>query len=428
MSIQTPAPDQILITGAKVYDPVTGKSRSGDMGVRNGVLCKAQEIDPAAAEVIDGKGCVVTHGFIDIHAHFREPGGEDKETLATGARAALAGGFVKVCVMPNTDPPIDSPEKVRFIIEKAGDLPIELAVIAAVTWGQGGTELAELLEMHAAGAVAFSDDGVPIENGQVLKLALQYAAPIGVPIINHAEDLHLRGDGVMNEGALSTRLGLPGNPVQAEAAMVHRDLLIAEDVHGRLHVPHISTGLAVEQVRQFKAKGLPITAEAAPHHIGLTEAAIRSYDTNAKVAPPLRGDADRQAVLAGLLDGTIDCIATDHAPHTIEAKEMDILHAPCGMIGLESAYGVSNRALMEAGANFERVIDLLTTGPAAVMGFELNALKVGNPTQLVVVDPNQEWTFAREDIYSRSRNSPFIGQQLKGKVVATITPQGYFRQ
>ncbi|MFC1482144.1 dihydroorotase [Candidatus Neomarinimicrobiota bacterium] len=428
MSIRIPAPEQILITGAKVYDPVSGKSWSGDVGVRKGILCDAQEIDQAAAEVIDGKGCVVTHGFIDIHAHFREPGGEDKETLATGARAALAGGFVKVCIMPNTEPPIDSPEKIRFIMEKAGDLPIDLAVIAAVTWGQKGTELAELLEMHAAGAIAFSDDGVPIENGQILKLALRYTAPIGVPIINHAEDVHLRGDGVMNEGALSTRLGLPGNPTQAEAAMVHRDLLIAEDVQGRLHVPHISTRLAVEQVRQFKAKGLSITAEAAPHHIGLTEDAISNYDTNAKVAPPLRSDADRQAVLAGLLDGTIDCIATDHAPHTIESKEMDILHAPCGMIGLESAYGVSNRALMDAGAKFEQVIDLLTTGPAAVMGFELKELKIGTPAQLVLVDPKQEWTFSRADVYSRSRNTPFIGQQLKGKVKATITPQGYFRQ
>ncbi len=428
MGLQTPAPDQILITGAKIYDPVTGKTRSGDIAVTNGVLCDPQEIDQSTAEVIDGKGCVVTHGFIDIHAHFREPGGEDKETLATGARAAMAGGFVKVCVMPNTEPPTDSPEKVRFVIEKSADLPIEIAVIGAVTWGQQGTELAELLEMHAAGAVAFSDDGMPIENGQVLKLALQYIAAIGVPIINHAEDVSLRGDGVMNEGALSTRLGLPGNPSQAEAAMVYRDLLIAEDVQGRLHIPHLSTGLAVEQVRQFKARGLMVSAEASPHHIGLTDQALREYDTNAKVAPPLRSDADRQAELAGLLDGTIDCIATDHAPHTIEAKELDILHAPSGMIGLESAYGVSNRALQQAGAKFERVIDLLTTGPAAVMGWTINELKIGNPAQLVVLNPGLEWTFAREDIYSRSRNTPFIGQQLLGQVVATITPKGIFRR
>lgn len=427
MGILTPAPGQILITGAKVYDPVAGKSWSGDIAVSKGVLCDPQEIDQASAEVIDGKGCVVTHGFIDIHAHFREPGGEDKETLVTGARAALAGGFVKVCVMPNTEPPTDSPEKVSFVLDKAADLPIEIAVIGAVTWGQKGTELAEMLEMHAAGAVAFSDDGLPIVNGQVLKLALQYVAQTGVPIINHAEDVHLRGAGVMNEGALSTRLGLPGNPVQAEAAMVHRDLLIAESVQGKLHIPHVSTAHAVEQVRQFKAQGLAVTAEATPHHMGLTDEALRNYDTNAKVAPPLRSDADRKAVLTGLIDGTIDCIATDHAPHTIEAKEMDIIHAPSGMIGLESAFGVANRALIEAGAKFERTIDLLTTGPAAVMGFELYELKFGNPAQLVLVDPKQKWTFSRDDIYSRSRNTPFIGRQLQGRVVATITPRGYFR-
>ena len=428
MGRQATLPKELLITGGKIYDPATGKSRQEDLGVRNGRLVNPASLRPEKAQVLDATGCVVTHGFIDIHVHFREPGREDKETLVTGSQAALAGGFTRVCVMPNTDPPIDSPEGVRATLERAEGLPVLIQVIGAVTKGQRGEELAELREMRAAGAVAFSDDGQPIRDGQLLRRALQYTRDLGVPVINHAEDLHLRADGVMNESALSTRLGLPGNPVEAEGAMVYRDLLLAQDTRGRVHIPHISTALGVAQVRAFKGLGLAVTAEATPHHLGLTEELMRGFNTQAKVAPPLRTEENRQAVVAGLLDGTIDCIATDHAPHTVEEKEQDMLRAPFGMIGLESAFGLVHTTLRAAGMDIEGIINLLTAGPAAVMGFDLTPLKPGSPAELVVLRPDEEWTFTRDDIYSRSRNSPMLGMTFTGRVVATLTPNGWFIQ
>ncbi|MCH7859310.1 MAG: dihydroorotase [Candidatus Marinimicrobia bacterium] len=428
MGQQAALPKELLITGGKIYDPATGKSRREDLGVKDGRLVDPASLRPEKAQVLDATGCVVTHGFIDIHAHFREPGREDKETLVTGSQAALAGGFTRVCVMPNTDPPIDSPEGVRATLERAEGLPVRVQVIGAITKGQRGEELAELREMRAAGAVAFSDDGQPIRDGQLLKRALQYTKDLGVPVINHAEDVHLRADGVMNESALSTRLGLPGNPVEAEGAMIYRDLLLAQDTGGRVHIPHISTALGVAQVRAFKGLGLAVTAEATPHHLGLTEELMRGFNTQAKVAPPLRTEENRQAVVAGLLDGTIDCIATDHAPHTVEEKEQDMLRAPFGMIGLESAFGLVHTTLRAAGMDIEGIINLLTAGPAAVMGFDLTPLKPGSPAELVVLRPDEEWTFTREDIYSRSRNSPMLGMTFTGRVVATLTPNGWFIQ
>ena len=419
-------PGQILITGGRAYDPGTGKSRRIDVAVKNGRLVEPEALSKRKTTIIDAAGCLITHGFIDLHAHFREPGREDKETLATGSRAAFAGGFTRVCVMPNTEPPIDSPEAVRAVLEKSAGLPVEIMVIGAITAGQQGTELAELRAMRAAGAVAFSDDGLPIRNGQVLRQALYYAKDLGVPLINHAEDPDIRGDGVMNEGALSTRLGLPGNPALAEAAMVYRDLLLAADTGGRLHVPHLSTAEAVAQVRAFKAAGADVTAEATPHHLALTEELLVGYDPLAKVAPPLRSESDRRAVVAGLQDGTIDCIATDHAPHTVEEKEQDMLQAPFGMIGLESAFALAHTALTEAGLTTEKVLDLLTIGPAGVLDLELQPLKPGAAAELVVVDPAAEWTFGPEHIRSRSRNTPALGRRLKGRVRATLSPHGLY--
>ncbi len=426
MSAITTLPREVLIKGGTLYDPATRKSRKADVAIRNGLLVEADKVKADKAAVIDAQGCLITHGFIDIHAHFREPGREDKETLATGSQAALAGGFSRVCVMPNTDPPIDNPESIRFIIERSEELPVAIYPIGAVTKGQRGDDLAELLEMHAAGAVAFSDDGMPIQNGQMLRRALFYTREAGVPIINHAEDKHLRAGGIMNESALSTRLGLPGNPALAEAAMVYRDLLLAEDTGARLHIPHVSTALAVDLVRRFKERGIAVTAEATPHHLGLTEAAIRNFDTNAKVAPPLRSEQDRQAVVEGLKDGTLDCVATDHAPHTIEEKEQDICQAPFGMIGLESAFGMAHTILSRAGLSTEQVIDLLTTGPARVMGLELTPPDSGQPAELVVIDPAEEWTFTRADIHSRSRNTPMLGMTFTGRVRATISRNHWF--
>ncbi|MCH7575677.1 MAG: dihydroorotase [Candidatus Marinimicrobia bacterium] len=419
-----PLPEVVLIRGGTLYDPSTGHSRQRDVLIVDGMLAADGESVPSGAHVIEAAGCVVTHGFIDLHAHFREPGGEDKETLATGAEAAMAGGFTRVCVMANTDPPVDSPEAIAAIREKSAQLPVIIYPIGAITAKMAGLELAELRGMRSAGAVAFSDDGKPVTDGQVLRNALLYAADLGLPIINHAEDAALRGAGVMNEGALSTRLGLPGNPGMAEESMVYRDLLLAQNTGGRLHVPHVSTAGAVDQIRAFKAAGVAITAEATPHHIALTEELLRGFDTAAKVAPPLRTDRDREAVLAGLLDGVIDCIATDHAPHTVEDKELDMVNAPFGMIALESAFGLAHQALAGAGATVEQVIDMLTARPAKVMGLELTPLKPGAAAELVVVDPHEEWTFGIGDIHSKSRNTPVPGMRLRGRVRATITSKG----
>jgi dihydroorotase len=419
-------PEDVLIRGGQLYDPATRKSKKADLGIRNGKIVELQEIDTSKAKVIDAQGCIISHGFIDIHVHFREPGREDKETLATGSRAALAGGFTRVCVMPNTDPPIDNPEGILFIFERAQELPVQIYPIGAITRGQRGEELAEILEMRSVGAVAFSDDGNPIQDGQVLRRALDYSHDLGVPVINHAEDIHLRADGIMNEGALSTRMGLPGNPALAEAVMIYRDLLLAEDTDGYMHIPHVSTALGVELIRQFKARGVRITAEATPHHLGLTEEAIRQFNTHAKVAPPLRTEQDRQAVVNGLKDGTIHCIATDHAPHTVEEKEKDIVNAPSGMIGLESAFGLTHTVLHEAGMTTEEVIDLFTTRPAEIMSMSLSSFEPGQLAELVIVQPDEEWTFHREDIFSRSRNTPMVGMDFKGRIKSTINRNTWF--
>jgi dihydroorotase len=370
---------------------------------------------------VDCTGKIISPGFIDIHAHFREPGREDKETLETGAKAALYGGFTRVCVMPNTNPPLDSPESINFIIEKSINLPVKIFPIGSITQGQRGDQLTEIGEMVSAGAVAISDDGLPVQNGQVLRYAYEYAKKFGIPVINHAEDIYLRNNGVMNEGSLSTRLGLPGNPDISESVMVHRDLEIADFCDGRIHVPHVSTRRSVDLIRKYKSMGLNVTAEVTPHHLGLTEEKLLNYNTHAKVAPPLRSALDREALIKGLIDGTIDCIATDHAPHTIEDKEMDFIHAPCGMIGLESAFGLCHTIMTHAGSNSEEIIQWFTNRPASVMGWDLEAYPIGGIAEIVIIDSKKKWIFNESDIMSRSKNSPIVGMEFTGKVEAVIS-------
>ena len=417
----------ILLKGGLIYDPYNNKKIKGSILIKNGIINKAGEINPTnKMKRVNCKGKIIAPGFIDIHAHFREPGREDKETLATGSLAAFSGGFTRVCVMPNTDPPLDSPESIRFIIEKTVDLPIKIFPIGAITVNQEGAEMTEIGEMVAAGAVAISDDGLPVQNGQVLRYALEYAQKYSVPVINHAEDIHLRNAGVMNESSLSTRLGLPGNPDISESVMVHRDLEIADYCAGRIHVPHVSSRRSVDLIRRYKKMGVNVTAEVTPHHIGLTEENVLDYKTYSKVAPPLRKHSDRQALINGLKDGTIDCIATDHAPHTIEEKEMDFIHAPCGMIGLESAFGLSHTILTQAGVPSEQVIQWFTKGHASVMGWESTSFAVDKPAEIAIIDPNKKWEFRESDIQSRSINSPMLGMEFTGKVVGVISSKYSF--
>ena len=411
-----------ILENGSIYDPCNNKKIKGAILLQNGIIKDVGKFTPPKnVKRINCQGKIIAPGLIYIHAHFREPGREDKETLATGALAAFSGGFTRVCVMPNTNPPLDSPESIRFILEKAEDLPIHIFPIGAITKRQEGLEITEIGEMVQAGAVAISDDGLPVQNGQVMRYAVEYAQKFKIPVINHAEDTYLRNGGVMNESALSTQFGLPGNPDISESVMVHRDLEIAEFTNGRIHIPHVSTARSVHLIRQYKKKGLNISAEVTPHHLGLSENTLSQFDTNAKVAPPLRTDKDRKALIDGLMDGTIDCIATDHTPHTIEEKEMDFIHAPCGMIGLESAFGLAHTVLVEAGAKTEQVIQWMTDGAARVMGWKLNPFGIGCPAEISIIDPQEKWQFTESHILSRSKNSPMVGMAFKGRVVSTIS-------
>jgi len=412
----------IILENGTIYDPYKNKKKAGSILIVDGVVKEVGKVTSSDnAWKIDCTGKLIVPGLIDIHAHFREPGREDKETLATGARAAFSGGFTRVCVMPNTNPPLDSPEAIRFIIEKSAGLPVQILPIGSITIGQNGEELAEVGEMVKAGAVAISDDGFPVQNGQVLRNALEYAQKYGVPVINHAEDIHLRNDGVMNESSLSTRLGLPGNPDISESVMVHRDLEIADYTGGKIHIPHVSTKRSVDLIRKYKKMGVNVTAEVTPHHIGLTENKLIEYDTHTKVAPPLRSELDRKALIKGLIEGSINCIATDHAPHTIEEKEMDFIHSPCGMIGLESAFGLSHTVLTKAGASTEKIVQWFTKGPADIMGWNIIPFQIGEPAEIAIIDSKIRWTFKESHIQSKSKNSPMIGMKFMGKVDGTIS-------
>ncbi len=411
-----------IFKNGTIYDPYNQKKFKGDLLVSNGKIKQIGKVDyPKDAKIINCEGLIVTHGFCDIHVHFREPGREDKETLVTGAKAALAGGFTRVCVMPNTDPPLDDPESIRFIVEKAAETPVHIHPIGAISKGQKGSEITEMGAMKDEGAIAFSDDGIPVQNAYVMRLALEYGKMIGVPIINHAEDIPLRNEGVMNESEVSTRLGLVGNPDMAEAIMIQRDLDIAETVSSKLHVPHVSTKKAVNLIEKMKAQYSYITAEVTPHHLYFNDSALTTYDTNLKVAPPIRSEKDRKSLISALKNGIIDCIVTDHAPHTIEEKEAPFELAPFGMIGLESCFGAVNKILVKNnGFKIEKLIDLLTINPRQIMGFDSNLFNIGCEAEITVIDPQEEWTFSKNDIYSRSINSPFLSEKLKGKVKFTI--------
>ena len=406
-----------------ILDPFNKETYKADLWIKDGYIEDIGKFDvPKSAEIIDCKDKIITHGFCDLHVHFREPGREDKETLDTGSISAMAGGFTRVCVMPNTNPPLDSPESINFIQKKAEKCPIHIHPIGSITKAQDGKYITEMALMFQEGAIAFSDDGIPLQDGSMMRIALEYATLINAPVINHAEDECLRADGVMHEGVISTHLGLPGNPDLAESAMVHRDLELAEFTGAKLHVPHVSSAKAVQHIRSMKKKNKNVTAEVTPHHLFFNDKALKSYDTNLKVAPPIRTEFDRKALIEAVKDGTIDCIATDHAPHTIEDKETTFDLASFGMIGLESAFGAANMVLVEeSGMKLIDFISLLTVKPRKIMDFNLDLFKKGVPAEIVIIDHNHEWIFDKIHIQSKSENSPFIGEKLKGRVELTLS-------
>ena len=413
---------EVLLKGGQILDPLTKTNVKGDILIKDGKIKAIGKVKSSkSAQIIDCKDLIITHGFCDVHAHFREPGREDKETLETGSMAALAGGFTRVCVMPNTNPPIDSPEVIRYIVDRSEECPIYIHPIGAITKGQEGSELTEMGAMLAEGAVAFSDDGLPVTDSSMMRNALDYATMFDIPLINHAEDLCLKKDGVMHEGIISTKLGLPSSPDLTESNMVHRDLSLTLLTGGRLHIPHVSSAKSLEHIRLSKKSNEKVTAEVTPHHLFFTDNDLQGFDTNLKVAPPIRTISDKKALIKAVKDGTLDCIATDHAPHTIEEKEGTFDLAPFGMIGLESCFGAVNRVLVkENKLSLLSLIEMLTTRPRGIMGFNNNLFNIGTNAELTIIDPKEEWIFSKKDIHSKSSNSPFIGHNMYGRIKFTI--------
>lgn len=419
----------------KKVRPVDSKkiSPSGvDIRVRNGKIVEiAPDIKSADGEkVFDGNGLFVSGGWMDMHVHLREPGYEHKETIETGCQAAVAGGFTAVACMPNTDPPIHTRDVVEFIVNKAASLPVHVYPIGTVSKEREGEQISEMADMKEGGAVAFSDDGDPVFNSQLMRLALEYSSMLGVPVINHEEDLDLSRPGYMNEGKVSTRLGLQGTPGIAEEVMIARDILLAELTGGHIHVAHISTERGVDLVRQAKARGIHVTTEVCTHHIDLTDEEIekRHYDTNCKMHPPLRTEKDRLAMIEGLRDGTIDAICTDHAPHAVEEKDVEFIYAPNGIIGLETAFGVAvKRLLATKTLKLNELIAKIVDNPRRILHIPIPVIEEGSEANLTFFDPDCEWVFESRHIKSKSVNTPYIGAKLTGRAEAVYNKRQFVR-
>ncbi len=415
-------PDLLLKNGT-LLDPETGETRRADLLIRDGRIARiAAEIEAEdRAEVYDASGRMISPGWFDMHVHFREPGQEHKETIQTGARAAAFGGFTGVACMPNTEPPIATRDVVEFVRKRAEGLAVDVYPIGAVSKARSGEHLAELGDMAEGGAVAFSDDGAPVQDAGLMRRALEYARTLGRPILAHEEDLTLNPHGHMHEGAVATRLGVPGIPGLAEEVMVARDAMLAEFTGGHVHVCHLSTARAVEIVRQAKAQGIPITAEVCPHHLALTDEAVETsgYDTHTKMHPPLRTAADVAALKEGLRDGTIDVIATDHAPHASFEKEVEFAAAPFGILGLETCWGLVGRELIRPGVlSVAEAVRKLSVAPRRILRIEQPKLEEGAAANLTVFDAETAWSFEARHLRSKSKNTPFVGAPMVGRAWA----------
>jgi dihydroorotase len=422
MPTDEPNPGRTLIRHGRVIDPSRELDTVADVLLDKGKVAEIGKVKAAADNVIDAKGLIVCPGLIDIHVHFREPGDEQEETIASGSAAAVAGGFTSVACMPNTQPPLDDATAIEFVTRQADRAGLcNVFPVGAVTKGREGRELAEMGQMVRAGAVAFSDDGSGVASAAVMLRALQYVAMFDKPIIQHCEDPDLAAGGVMHAGEVSVRLGLPGIPAVAEELMVQRDIRLTHEVGGRYHVAHISTRGAVNLVRRAKHDGVQVTAEATPHHLLLTDEACAGFDTNLKMNPPLRTRHDIDACIAGVVDGTIDCLVTDHAPHGTQEKELLFAGAPFGVIGLESALPLYVQALVAPGhLDWPGLIARMTINPARVLGLRKGTLREGADADVVLIDPDHAWTIDASRFFSKSRNCPFDGWKARGRVVMTL--------
>jgi dihydroorotase len=422
----------ILIRGGRVIDPAQGIDQHLDVWIAEG---KIVELGPdirtplqhapddlrPAPRVIEAQGCVVAPGFLDMHVHLREPGFEYKETIATGLAAAAAGGFTAVAAMANTKPVNDTPAVNEFMLRRAAAVGgTRLLPIGAVSMGLAGEELAEIGGMHKAGIVGLSDDGMPVMNPRLMRRAMEYGCMLELPVLSHCEDHRLSSGGAMHEGVVSTALGLIGVPAMAENVMVYRDIQLAALTGAHLHIQHVSTAEAVDLVRRAKEQGITVTAEACPHHFTLTHEAVQGYDTNTKVNPPLRTAADVEAIKAGLQDGTLDVIASDHAPHHVSEKDQDYAAAPAGMIGLETSVGLALRLYHEGILSLPQVIAKYTVHPASILGVPYGTLRMGSSADVTILDLDYTYEVEATTLRSRSKNSPFLGWRLRGAAVATL--------
>ena len=414
--------DSILIKGGHVIDPGRFVGM-GDVLIERGKILSvgANLSGPSGSTVIQANGRLILPGFVDLHVHFREPGFEYKETIQSGSAAAVAGWFTTVCCMPNTNPVNDNQAVTEFILERARLAGLaNVFPVGAVTKGSEGKELAEIGDLRQSGCVAISDDGKPVMNSLVMRRAMEYALAFDLTVVDHCEDLHLAEGGCMNEGLVSTELGLPGIPAAAEDVMVGRNLSLSELTGARLHLAHISTAGSVRMVREAKRRGIHVTAEACPHHFLLTEELVRGYNTHAKMNPPLRTWHDVQAIKEGLRDGTIDAIATDHAPHATQEKQQDFTEAPFGVVGLETAFALTMGLVDEGVLSLEQAVEKLTSAPAAAFGLKKGTLAVGADADVVIVDQHEQWEVDPGKFRSKSRNTPFAGWKVKGRVITTI--------
>ena len=414
--------ERLLIRGGRVLDPASDRDEVADLLVEDGAIAEiGSGLAAEGAEVVDASGCWVAPGFVDMHTHLRAPGQEYKEDLGSGGRAAVAGGFSAVACMANTSPVNDDPSVTHYILQRAAeDSPARIYPIAAATRGLAGEVMTEMVALAEAGAVAFSDDGHTVSDAGVMRVVLEYSKMVKLPVIVHAEDAALRAHGVINEGLVATRLGLPGNPTMAEDIMVARDLMLARLTGARLHIAHVTSAGAVKLIREARDEGVQVTAEVTPHHLTLTDADTAGFDTNFKMAPPLRSAKDVEACRQALVEGVIDIIATDHAPHALHEKEVEYTVAPPGVLGLETAYAVVMELVREKLLSPLELMRRMSTNPARILGIQGGDLAAGSRADLAVLNPELRWVYDPVKGYSKSRNSPWAGSELVGCPVATI--------
>lgn len=409
-----------ILQGGRVIDPRNGRDAQADLWFEDGVIIIPRDVVPPEAILFDVTGKWVVPGLIDMHVHLRDPGQEYKENIVSGARAAAAGGFTAVACMPNTDPVNDNGSVTRYIMEKSAGASVRVYPVGALSVGLGGEKIAEYAEMKRAGAVALTDDGNPVANSQLMRRAMEYANSHDLLVISHSEEQSLSKNGCMNEGVVATRMGLKGIPAAAESIMVQREIALAELTGARLHIAHVSCIGSLSVIRAAKNRGVAVTAETAPHYFVLTEEAVAGYNTNAKMNPPLRTKLDRLAIIESLADGTLDAIATDHAPHSIVEKEVEFNHAANGIAGLETSLPLSLALVHDGHIDATRLVELMSSAPADILTVAGGNLAVGNIADVTVIDPDVEYIFEVQKTLSRSKNSPFDGRAMKGKAILTF--------